>query len=70
MQMSISFHRLTVRLGDDEIIFQDDNSSCHRIKDIKGFLFGRHIKSMTWSVKSSDIDEVENLWRNFSKNGS
>ena len=39
--------------GDDEVIFQDDNASCQRAKEIKAFRVGRHIKSMIlWERKS------------------
>uniref|UniRef100_A0A672STN9 Tc1-like transposase DDE domain-containing protein n=1 Tax=Sinocyclocheilus grahami TaxID=75366 RepID=A0A672STN9_SINGR len=33
------------KLGD--VIFQDDNASCHREKSVKAFLQERHITSMT-----------------------
>ena len=35
------------RLGEKEVIFQDDKASCHRAKEIKTILQKSHIKSMT-----------------------
>ena len=32
----------------DEVIFQDDDASCHRAKNVKAFLLERYINSMTW----------------------
>lgn len=29
------------RLGDNEVIFQDDNASCHRAQCVKTFLYGK-----------------------------
>uniref|UniRef100_A0A3B3S4R3 Tc1-like transposase DDE domain-containing protein n=1 Tax=Paramormyrops kingsleyae TaxID=1676925 RepID=A0A3B3S4R3_9TELE len=49
------------RLGDDEVIFQDDNASCHRAKSVKTFLQERHINSMTWPANSPDLNPIENL---------
>ena len=36
------------RFSDDEVIFQEDNASCLRAKEIKAFLQERLIKSMIW----------------------
>ena len=54
-----SFERM---FGDDEIIFQDDNASCHRAKSVKTFLEERHIRSMSWPANSLDLNPIENLW--------
>uniref|UniRef100_A0AAQ5ZG07 Tc1-like transposase DDE domain-containing protein n=1 Tax=Amphiprion ocellaris TaxID=80972 RepID=A0AAQ5ZG07_AMPOC len=48
--------------GDDDIIFQDDNASCHRAKTMKTFLEQRHIRSIKWPADSPDLHPVENLW--------
>ncbi len=48
--------------GDDDIIFQDDNASCHRAKTVKTFLEERHIRSMSWPANSPDPNPIENLW--------
>uniref|UniRef100_A0A672FDF1 Tc1-like transposase DDE domain-containing protein n=2 Tax=Salarias fasciatus TaxID=181472 RepID=A0A672FDF1_SALFA len=41
--------------GDNEIIFQDDNASCHRAKTVKAFLGERRIQSILWPAKSPDL---------------
>uniref|UniRef100_A0A3B1IEA9 Tc1-like transposase DDE domain-containing protein n=1 Tax=Astyanax mexicanus TaxID=7994 RepID=A0A3B1IEA9_ASTMX len=48
--------------GDNEIIFQDDNASCHRAKTVKAFLGERHIQSMSWPANSPVLNPIENLW--------
>lgn len=32
--------------GDEKVIFQDDNASCHRVREIKIFLQERQINNM------------------------
>lgn len=54
-------------LGDDEIIFQADNVSCHRANAIKVFLRERHSESMTWTGKCLDLNPIENLPLKFKK---
>uniref|UniRef100_A0A3Q3AY27 Tc1-like transposase DDE domain-containing protein n=1 Tax=Kryptolebias marmoratus TaxID=37003 RepID=A0A3Q3AY27_KRYMA len=46
----------------DEIIFQDDNASCHRAKTVKAFLGERPIQSMSWTANNPDLNPIENLW--------
>ena len=43
----------------EEAIFQDDNASCHRAKEIKAFLQESHITSMTWPVNSPDVNKLK-----------
>uniref|UniRef100_A0A3Q3AA35 Tc1-like transposase DDE domain-containing protein n=1 Tax=Kryptolebias marmoratus TaxID=37003 RepID=A0A3Q3AA35_KRYMA len=47
------------RFGDDDSIFQDDNASCHRAKDMTTFLQERHIMSIEWPADSRDLNPVE-----------
>ena len=44
----------------DEVIFQDDNASCHQAKGIQNCLQRMRIKSMTWPVNSPDINPIKN----------
>ena len=48
--------------GDYEVIFQNDNATCHRAKGIKDFLWERFIKSMTWPVDSQNLNPAEYVW--------
>jgi len=34
--------------ADGEVIFWDDNESCHQAKNVKTFLQEKHINSMKW----------------------
>ena len=47
--------------GDEEVIFQDDNLSCHRAKGIKDFHQERNRKSLARPMKSSDLNLTEHL---------
>uniref|UniRef100_A0A672IF62 Tc1-like transposase DDE domain-containing protein n=1 Tax=Salarias fasciatus TaxID=181472 RepID=A0A672IF62_SALFA len=47
--------------GDDGIIFQDDNASCHRAKTVKAFLGERRIQSMQMPAHSPDLNPTEDL---------
>ena len=49
------------KLCGDEIVFKDDNGSCHRAKEITDFLRERQIKPVTWQMNSSDQNPNENL---------
>ena len=51
----------------DEIIFQDDNASCHKAKWTKVSFKERHIESMTGPANSPDLNPIENLWWKFRK---
>ena len=43
--------------GGDEILFQYDNASCCKAKEIKAFHQEEHIKSMTWPTNGLDLNE-------------
>lgn len=44
--------------GDDNVIFQYDNTSCHRAKTITAFLQERPINTMTLSANSPDLHSI------------
>ena len=57
-------NKLTINIqiwSGDEVIFQDDKSSCLKVKRIQAFLQERYTKSMTHSVNSPDLNPMENL---------
>uniref|UniRef100_A0A672T8Q8 Tc1-like transposase DDE domain-containing protein n=1 Tax=Sinocyclocheilus grahami TaxID=75366 RepID=A0A672T8Q8_SINGR len=45
--------------GDNDVIFQDDNASCHRAKSVEAFLQERDINSMTWPANNPDLNPIE-----------
>ena len=53
--------------SDDKVIFQDDNASCQRTKEIKAFLQERWIK---WPMNRPDLNPTEYLCEKLKKNGS
>ena len=48
--------------GDEDVVFQDDNVSCHRAKYVRDFLADRQITTMDWSANSPDLFPIENMW--------
>ena len=54
--------------GNDEVIFRDNNASCHRIKEIQAFLLERQNK-ISGMVNSPDINPIENQCSKFEKKG-
>ena len=50
---------------DNEVIFQGDNASCHRVKTFCKVCFfspEMHKKSLMWTVKSLDLKTTKDLW--------
>ena len=53
--------------GDYQIIFLDDNASCHIVKRIKDFFRERHVESMTWPTERPNLDTIKDLWCKYKK---
>ncbi len=52
------------KFSDNDVIFQDDNASCHRAKSMKAFLQESHINSIAWSPNSPYLNPIENVcWK-------
>ena len=52
---------IEIWFGDDEVISQNDNASCHKAKGFKVFLRERYIKLIIRPVNSPDVNPIENL---------
>lgn len=53
--------------GDEDVVFQDDNASCHRAKCVRDFLADRQIATMDWPANSPDLNPIENMWMKLKK---
>ena len=53
---------ITFPLFDNEVIFQDENASYHRVKSVMNFSSGKAFNnSMTWAANSPDLNLNETL---------
>ena len=43
-------------------IFQDDNAPGHRARSTLTYKTQNHIPSLTWPVKSPELNVIENVW--------
>ena len=47
--------------GDDDVIFQDDNASCHTANLVKGLLQNRSINTLVTLFNSPGLNHTENV---------
>ena len=46
----------------DEIIFQQDNASCHKAKVVSDWFEGNNMEVMNWPAHSPDLNPIEYTW--------